>query len=80
MNVYSDIHSFFSYVGLLVSLIRYLLEHPEYMEGVSMSQFSFQIPRPLQKNYVKRKSLTDAARDADNLQIPEADLIPADSM
>ncbi|KAM7480962.1 hypothetical protein LguiB_005545 [Lonicera macranthoides] len=56
----------------------YLLEHPEYMEGVSMSQFSFQIPRPLQKNYVKRKSLTDAARDADNLQIPEADLIPAD--
>ncbi|KAK9931571.1 hypothetical protein M0R45_018843 [Rubus argutus] len=34
----------------------YLIEHPEYMvDGLSMSQFSFQIPRPLQENYVRKR-------------------------
>ena len=34
-----------------------MLEHPEYMsDGVSLSQFSFQIPRPLQENYVRKRS------------------------
>lgn len=37
-------------------LFRYLLEHPEYVEeGVTMSQFSFQIPKPLQENYVRKR-------------------------
>nr|URX64913.1 methyl-CpG-binding domain protein [Camellia sinensis] len=40
----------------MVEVQRYLLEHPEYMEaGVTMSQFSFQIPRPLQENYVRKR-------------------------
>lgn len=40
----------------MLSLLRYLQEHPEYVaQGVSMSQFSFQIPRPLQDNYVKKR-------------------------
>ncbi|KAK9931560.1 hypothetical protein M0R45_018833 [Rubus argutus] len=37
----------------------YLIEHPEYrMDGLSMSQFSFQIPRPLQENYVRKRPAT----------------------
>lgn len=45
----------------LLYLFRYLLEHPEYVEeGVTLSQFSFQIPKPLQENYVrKRPRVTD---------------------
>ncbi|URE16672.1 CW-type Zinc Finger [Musa troglodytarum] len=34
----------------------YLLEHPEHIQqGVNLSQFSFQIPRPLQENYVRKR-------------------------
>ncbi|XP_042483288.1 methyl-CpG-binding domain-containing protein 2-like isoform X2 [Macadamia integrifolia] len=34
----------------------YLLEHPEYVtEGVTMARFSFQIPKPLQENYVRKR-------------------------
>ncbi|XP_039138490.1 methyl-CpG-binding domain-containing protein 2-like [Dioscorea cayenensis subsp. rotundata] len=40
----------------MVEIERYLLEHPEYIrDGVTMSQFSFQIPRPLQENYVRKR-------------------------
>ncbi|KAK9266000.1 hypothetical protein L1049_012500 [Liquidambar formosana] len=40
----------------MVEIQKYLLEHPEYMrEGVTLSQFSFQIPRPLQENYVRKR-------------------------
>ncbi|XP_059637782.1 methyl-CpG-binding domain-containing protein 2-like [Cornus florida] len=39
----------------MVEIQKYLLEHPEYMaEGATVSQFSFQIPRPLQENYVRK--------------------------
>lgn len=32
------------------------MEHPEYARaGVKMSQFSFQIPKPLQENYVRKR-------------------------
>lgn len=32
------------------------MDHPEYMvHGVTLSQFSFQIPKPLQENYVKKR-------------------------
>ncbi|XP_043711436.1 methyl-CpG-binding domain-containing protein 2-like isoform X2 [Telopea speciosissima] len=34
----------------------YLLDHPEYAtEGVTMARFSFQIPKPLQENYVRKR-------------------------
>lgn len=40
----------------MVEVQKYLLEHPEYVEeGVTMSQFSFQIPKPLQENYVRKR-------------------------
>jgi hypothetical protein len=38
----------------LVEVDRYLAENPEYAaQGVTLTQFSFQIPRPLRQNYVK---------------------------
>ncbi|KAK1367462.1 methyl-CpG-binding domain-containing protein 2 [Heracleum sosnowskyi] len=40
----------------MVEVQRYLLEHPDEAEGVALSQFSFQIPRPLQENYVKKRT------------------------
>lgn len=40
----------------MLSLPRHLEEHPEYVaQGVQTSQFSFQIPRPLQEDYVKKR-------------------------
>lgn len=39
-----------------VEVQKYLSEHPEYVtDGVTMSQFSFQIPKPLQENYVRKR-------------------------
>lgn len=33
-----------------------MVEHPEYArQGVTLSQFSFQAPRPLQENYVRKR-------------------------
>ncbi|XP_020595984.1 methyl-CpG-binding domain-containing protein 2-like [Phalaenopsis equestris] len=41
----------------MVEIQRYLEENPEYVErGVNVSQFSFQIPKPLQENYVKKRN------------------------
>ncbi|KAG8376340.1 hypothetical protein BUALT_Bualt09G0053000 [Buddleja alternifolia] len=40
----------------MVEIQKYLNEHPQYIEeGISLSQFSFQIPRPLQENYVRKR-------------------------
>ncbi|KAI3447303.1 hypothetical protein Pfo_003968 [Paulownia fortunei] len=40
----------------MVEIQRFLNEHPEYIEeGVSLSRFSFQIPKPLQENYVRKR-------------------------
>lgn len=40
----------------LVEVDRYLSENPEYAaQGVTLAQFSFQIPRPLRQNYVKKR-------------------------
>ncbi|KAK4370086.1 hypothetical protein RND71_009561 [Anisodus tanguticus] len=37
-------------------IIAYLEQHPEYVaQGVKDTQFLFQIPRPLQQNYVKKR-------------------------
>ncbi|KAK2646193.1 hypothetical protein Ddye_021388 [Dipteronia dyeriana] len=47
----------------MVEIQKYLIEHPEYTrDGVTMSQFSFQIPKPLQENYVRKRP----ARVTDN--------------
>ncbi|KAL6985021.1 methyl-CpG-binding domain-containing protein [Sarracenia purpurea var. burkii] len=57
----------------MVEIQKYLLEHPEYMDaGVTMSQFSFQIPKPLQENYVrKRTARSTAPCDGINVGMPE---------
>lgn len=39
-----------------VSTDRYLLQHPDEAEGVALSRFSFQTPKPLQKNFVKKRT------------------------
>ncbi|XP_050262537.1 methyl-CpG-binding domain-containing protein 2-like [Quercus robur] len=46
----------------MVEVQKYFLEHPEHMtDGVTLSQFSFQIPRPLQENYVRKRPTHRAA-------------------
>ncbi|XP_075083987.1 methyl-CpG-binding domain-containing protein 2 isoform X1 [Nicotiana tabacum] len=52
----------------MIEIQKYLQEHPEYVaEGVSMSRFSFQIPRPLQENYVRKRPYRPAlAHDEDD--------------
>ncbi|XP_010445522.1 PREDICTED: uncharacterized protein LOC104728198 [Camelina sativa] len=36
---------------------KFLNDHPEYIrEGANISQFSFQLPRPLADNYVKKRT------------------------
>ncbi|KAF6141748.1 hypothetical protein GIB67_027926 [Kingdonia uniflora] len=41
----------------MVDVQKFLLEHPEHIRaGVTMSQFSFQIPKPLQENYVRKRA------------------------
>ncbi|PSS01586.1 Methyl-CpG-binding domain-containing protein [Actinidia chinensis var. chinensis] len=55
----------------MVEVQRYLLEHPEYIEeGVTMSQFSFQIPRPLQENYVRKRPARITASDGTDMGMP----------
>lgn len=49
---------------------RYLYDHPEYSEAVQPSQFSFQIPKPLQENYVrKRPARLTASEDGNHVGI-----------
>lgn len=56
----------------IVEIQRYLDKHPEYVtESVSLSRFSFQIPKPLQENYVRKRPARPALEnDADDLGIP----------
>ncbi|PWA65757.1 Pentatricopeptide repeat-containing protein [Artemisia annua] len=51
---------------------KYLFQHPEYMEqGVSLAQFSFRTPKPLQENYVrKRPSRAAAIQDGNFMGMP----------
>lgn len=51
---------------------KYLFKHPEYVEqGVTLAQFSFQIPKPLQENYVrKRPACVAALREAKPMALP----------
>ncbi|XP_038890273.1 methyl-CpG-binding domain-containing protein 2 isoform X1 [Benincasa hispida] len=54
----------------MVDIQKYLIEHPEYQtEGVSMTRFSFQIPKPLRENYVrKRRPNMNASCDGSKLE------------
>ncbi|KAL3825561.1 hypothetical protein ACJIZ3_021590 [Penstemon smallii] len=60
----------------MVEIQRFLNEHPRYVEeGVSLSQFSFQIPRPLQENYVRKRPAPARAalpNGADTHGMPES--------
>jgi len=48
----------------LVEVDRYLQDHQEYgAQGVTLSQFSFQIPRPLRQNYVKKRPKNTSPSD-----------------
>ncbi|XP_047946389.1 methyl-CpG-binding domain-containing protein 2-like [Salvia hispanica] len=45
----------------MLDIQRYLDKHPEYMtEEVSLSRFSFLIPKPIQKNYVRKRPVRPA--------------------
>ncbi|CAN6173485.1 unnamed protein product [Urochloa humidicola] len=45
----------------LVEIGRYLAENPQYIrEGVNLSQFSFATPKPLQEDYVRKRTFRDA--------------------
>lgn len=61
---------FYLQLFIVVSIDRYLLEHPDDAEGVALSQFSFQTPRPLQENYVKKRPARSASLDGSALQMP----------
>lgn len=37
-------------------VVKYLESHPEQAEGVGINRFSFQIPKPLRDDYVRKKS------------------------
>ncbi|OIW03084.1 hypothetical protein TanjilG_07236 [Lupinus angustifolius] len=46
----------------MVEINNYLLEHPEYTShGVDLTKFSFQIPKPLQENYVRKRPAKPAS-------------------
>ncbi|XWS73350.1 hypothetical protein CRYUN_Cryun02cG0120600 [Craigia yunnanensis] len=46
----------------MVEVQKYLIEHPEYAtEGVTLSRFSFQIPKPLQEDYVRKRPARQTA-------------------
>ncbi|KAL7137027.1 hypothetical protein ABFS83_10G067000 [Erythranthe nasuta] len=54
----------------MLEIQRYLNEHPEYMvEGLSFSQFSFQVPKPLQENYVRKRPRPPPQNDAVNTEV-----------
>lgn len=59
---------------------RFLSEHPEYAhQGVTLSQFSFVGPRPLDKDYCRKKneSLTSGEKSATSQKAPKS--IPSDA-
>lgn len=56
------------YLTLDTSLCRFLNENPQYiMAGVTLSQFSFQIPKPLFDGYVRKRSSSNTS-DANRMK------------
>ncbi|KAL3623518.1 methyl-CpG-binding domain-containing protein [Castilleja foliolosa] len=64
----------------MVEVQRYLNEHPKYIEGgVSLSRFSFQTPRPLRENYVRKRPAQAAfANDAGDNGTPGS-ILPSEA-
>ncbi|KAI3454761.1 hypothetical protein Pfo_011424 [Paulownia fortunei] len=57
----------------MVELSRYISEHPEYVqEGVSISQFSFQPPIPLDEKYIAKRASRALKTQNDSSGGPEA--------
>ncbi|XP_047308884.1 methyl-CpG-binding domain-containing protein 2-like isoform X2 [Impatiens glandulifera] len=57
----------------MVEVQRFMLEHPEYVEaGVKLSQFSFQVPRPLNENYVRKRPARLSSACDDGAQLCES--------
>ncbi|XP_039071857.1 methyl-CpG-binding domain-containing protein 2-like isoform X3 [Hibiscus syriacus] len=48
---------------------RYLIEHPEYATGVNLSRFSFQIPKPLQEDYVRKRPARQTASHGNEVNL-----------
>jgi len=66
LSLQCDLESYLVLIELLSSsllhfvpgscVLRFLADHSEYMtDGVTPARFSFQMPKPLQENYVKKK-------------------------
>lgn len=47
-----------------VEIQKFFRENPEYSEGITLSQFSFQIPTPLQENYCRKRQKPSPNPDA----------------
>ncbi|GAB2276153.1 methyl-CpG-binding domain-containing protein, variant 2 [Dionaea muscipula] len=63
----------------MIEVQKYLIEHPEYVrEGVKMSQFSFQTPKPLQEDYVRKRPARLAASYDDSKFLMSRPLEPAE--
>ena len=63
---------------IIILILRYLAENPHYIrEGVNLSQFSFAIPKPLQEDYVRKGTLTDAHELPELPEIAQGALIIA---
>ncbi|KAK9076888.1 hypothetical protein SSX86_005223 [Deinandra increscens subsp. villosa] len=45
----------------LPDVTRYFESHPEHAQGIGLGRFSFQIPRPLRENYVRKRPAQMAA-------------------
>ncbi|WCJ34684.1 methyl-CPG-binding domain protein 02 [Euphorbia peplus] len=54
----------------MVEIQKYLTDHPEYQEDdVTTSRFSFQIPKPLQENYVRKRQPNRTTAYGDNMPL-----------
>ncbi|KAK9741678.1 hypothetical protein RND81_03G121600 [Saponaria officinalis] len=59
----------------IVEVRKYLMEHPELTsQGATLSRFSFQIPKPLQKNYLRKKTTQSNASSGETVQDDSAAL------
>ncbi|XP_039071856.1 methyl-CpG-binding domain-containing protein 2-like isoform X2 [Hibiscus syriacus] len=53
----------------MVEVQKYLIEHPEYATGVNLSRFSFQIPKPLQEDYVRKRPARQTASHGNEVNL-----------
>ncbi|KAI7739111.1 hypothetical protein M8C21_032591 [Ambrosia artemisiifolia] len=52
----------------LPDVVKYLKDHPEHAQGIRLERFSFQIPRPLKENYVKKRPKMAASTSPEYLE------------